>query len=55
MLRRAIDEYVKHYNAERPHQGVGNGRLESPLPPGTGKIESTERLGGMLKHYRRAA
>jgi transposase InsO family protein len=32
MLRRAIAEYVAHYNAERTHQGLGNRRIE-PLAP----------------------
>jgi len=38
-LRRAIDEYVEHYNAERPHQGLGNGHLKSSSPSDTWKIE----------------
>jgi hypothetical protein len=54
-LRRAIDEYVAHYNAGRPHQGVGNERLQSAEPAGVGEIGCTDRLGGLLKHYRRAA
>jgi putative transposase len=54
-LRRAIDEYVAHYNAERSHQGIGNDRIQSAPSTGVGEIECTDRLGGLLKHYRRAA
>ena len=68
-LRYVIDEYVEHYNRERPHQGIGNvpitspseERLESPvlsIHPRTikiGKVQCRERLGGMLKHYYRKA
>ncbi|MCB9915604.1 MAG: transposase [Planctomycetes bacterium] len=54
MLRRALREYLEHYNAERPHQGVGNVPLR-PRVRGHGEIECHERLGGLLKSYRRAA
>ena len=54
-LRRAVDDYVRHYNAERPHQGIGN-RLIAGLPAlGTGDVVTHERLGGLLRHYERAA
>ena len=56
-LRNAVREYLIHYHEERNHQGLDN-RLIVPLekPPGMNKpIETTERLGGMLKSYRRAA
>ena len=55
-LRNAVREYLIHYHEERNHQGLDN-RLIVPLekPPGMNKpIETTERLGGMLKSYRRA-
>ena len=43
------------YHTERPHQGIGNTIIE-PLPqPKEGKIVCQERLGGLLKSYRRAA
>jgi transposase InsO family protein len=57
-LRRAIREYVEHYNRERPHQGIGNRVIESTAhraPTATSRIVVQERLGGLLKHYRRAA
>ena len=54
-LRYVINEYMEHYHTERPHQGIGNTIIE-PLPqPKEGKIVCQERLGGLLKSYRRAA
>ena len=56
-LRNAVREYLVHYHEERPHQGLSN-QLIVPLerPPDTGSpIEATERLGGLLRSYRRAA
>jgi hypothetical protein len=52
--RRAVTECVEHYLAERAHQGIGNVTIES-VGVGVGEIESRERLGGILKHYIRAA
>jgi putative transposase len=56
-----ISEYVEHYLTERPHQGIDNeliiGRRTAELsdkPPDC-KILCHERLGGVLKHYYRAA
>jgi hypothetical protein len=54
-LRRAVTSYIEHYHAERPHQGLGNQLIESNRDPGTGPVACTERLGGILKSYRRAA
>ena len=54
-------EYEDHYNTVRPHQGIGNqpiGIVSMPPPegqPDPGKIECDSRLGGLLRHYRRAA
>jgi putative transposase len=54
-LRYCISEYISHYHTERPHQGIGNNIIE-PLPqPKDGKIVCQERLGGLLKSYRRVA
>ena len=54
-LRYVINEYMEHYHTERPHQGIDNTIIE-PLPqPKDGKIVCQERLGGLLKSYRRAA
>jgi putative transposase len=53
-LLRACSEFVEHYHAERARQGLGNERIEVNRP-GQGEVQCTERLGGILKHYRRAA
>jgi len=54
-LRRACKEFVEHYHTERAHQGLGNERVVRGAPMGTGEVQCMERLGGILKHYRRAA
>ncbi len=60
-LRHVLKEYVDYYNQLRPHQGVGNVPLGgSDVPEQTrglrsGDVVCEERLGGLLKHYRRAA
>ena len=53
-LRTALDEYVAHYNAERPHQGIGNELVSGRSPAGHGGVVVDERLGGLLKSYRRS-
>ena len=56
-MRNAVSQYLEHYHAERPHQGLGND-LIVPFDQPTNadaKIETTERLGGLLRSYRRAA
>jgi putative transposase len=57
-LRRALNEYVAHFNSERNHQGKGNFLL-FPEPirsaDGAGRIECRERLGGLLRYYSLAA
>ena len=53
-LEYVIQEYMAHYHMERPHQGLGNEIIEPP-PQGDGEIVCQERLGGVLKFYRRAA
>jgi putative transposase len=53
-LRRALNEYVEHYHAERNHQGKGNVLLlprytdirREPQP-----VQRRERLGGLLRLY----
>jgi len=53
-LRYVVSEYVQHYHTERAHQGLDNNLIEPP-PQGDGGIVRQERLGGLLKFYRRAA
>lgn len=47
--------YIEHHNRERPHQGIGNDVIQGSPGLAAGSVECTERLGGILKHYRRAA
>src|SRR5262249_25648632 len=63
-LRHLVGEFVGHYLEERPHQGVGNAPLpdageneEEPrvLPFPCGDVKCRQHLGGLLKHYYRAA
>jgi transposase InsO family protein len=55
--RRAVKQFLNHYHAERPHQGLGNELIvpTEQLPDVNAKLETTERLGGLLRSYRRAA
>lgn len=58
LLRRSIAEYVEHYHKERPHQGLANRvpeRSVIPRPTPLDEVRRQERLGGLLRHYRRAA
>ena len=55
--RRAVHAFVTHYHTERNHQGLDN-ELIIPMarsPDMDAEIETTERLGGLLRSYRRAA
>ncbi len=57
-LRRLIDEYAEHYHFERPHQGLGNRiitDLASQGQPRDGPVHRFDRLGGLLRFYRRSA
>ena len=56
-LERAVSQYVTHYHAERYHQGLGHQLIDPEDQVGSvdGNIKSRERLGGMLKYYRRVA
>jgi transposase InsO family protein len=56
-LERAIRNYLDHYHQERNHQGLEN-NLISPKPILTGlegRVQSRERLGGLLRFYYRQA
>lgn len=51
--RKAVRSFLEHYHTERNHQGLGN-ELIVPMahPPDVEKeIETTERLGGLLRSY----
>ena len=55
--REAVRTFLVHYHTERNHQGLAN-KLIVPMdrPPDIdAEIETTERLGGLLRSYRRAA
>ncbi|MDB4778143.1 integrase core domain-containing protein [bacterium] len=60
-LRFTVQQYLEHYHKERNHQGLNNQLIDGPdvdAPSGnadTISIECRQRLGGMLKHYSRAA
>ena len=54
-LVRAIAEYAAHYHDERSHQGIGNEIINGAKAQGEGDVETTERLGGLLKYYHRRA
>jgi hypothetical protein len=56
-LRTAIHTFVAHYHTERNHQGLAN-RILSPEPGHAGNagvVQRSQRLGGMLNYYYRAA
>jgi hypothetical protein len=64
-LRRAVGEYGRFFNHDRPHQGIGNGvpaAVDDEAAAGVGKengrlgaVHCDGYLGGLLKSYRRAA
>ncbi len=56
-LRWAVTEYVRHYNAERPHQGLGGALIEpgEHSGGGSGEVRCRERVGGLLRYYYREA
>jgi putative transposase len=55
-FRRAITEFVNHYQYERNHQGLKNALIVSAPRIGTlGRIRRRSRLGGLLNYYDRAA
>ena len=57
MLRNAVRQYLEHYHAARNHQSLGN-QIIAPgdeVGRAEGAIICDERLGGILRYYRRAA
>ncbi len=63
-LERVLDEYVRHYNDQRPHRGL---QLRPPSSNGTGptpspsivavadRLRRRDRLGGLVHEYYQAA
>lgn len=58
-LRHVLSHYARHYHEERNHQGKDNLILfpakADRIGSSSGKIQTRERLGGLLKFYHRAA
>jgi putative transposase len=56
-LRRALSEFTAHYHEQRPHQSLDNNLIASTIhePPNGEKVVVDERLGGLLRSYRRTA
>ena len=54
-LELAINQYLKHYNTERNHQGIRNHLIRPEILSRDGDISSKKRLGGMLTYYYRQA
>jgi putative transposase len=63
-LERVLDEYVRHYNDQRPHRGLqlrppSSGDIESTPTPSAvavaGRVRRRDRLGGLVHEYYRAA
>jgi hypothetical protein len=54
-LRRVVSEYAAHYHDKRNLQGLGNRLIDPEECVGShrGTFSSLDRLGGMLRHYRR--
>jgi transposase InsO family protein len=57
-LRQVLDEYARHYNGHRPHQGL---QQKPPLHESghvvdmTARVDRRQVLGGLISEYRRAA
>src|SRR5215467_14266205 len=57
-LRRALNEYVEHYHAERNHQGKGNVLLfprDMDIRHERQPVQCRERLGGLLRYCHQEA
>ena len=55
-----VSEYVAHYHSERPHQSLDNKPLGGSSATAEGvpkpaEVRCKTRLGGVLRHYQRAA
>jgi hypothetical protein len=56
-LQRVLSNYTDHYHEQLPPQGLDNNLIQprSGDPPTEGEIVVDERLGGLLRSYRRSA
>jgi len=54
-LKLAINQYLKHYNGERNHQGIENQLIKPESLSREGEVKSKKRLGGLLHYYYREA
>ena len=55
-LRHVVSEFIRHYNAERNHQGAGNRLLQPGIAANSGgPIRRRTRIGGILSFYYREA
>ena len=53
-LRQVVLEFIKHYNRERNHQGLGNRLIDPRIAAnGSGAIQRRKRLGEILSFYHR--
>jgi hypothetical protein len=54
-LSYTIQQYVSHYHAERPYQGLANQLIapEPDLGSHRGHVRRHDRLGGVLRYYYR--
>ena len=56
-IQRVLSNYAAHYNQDRPHQSLDSNLIQprSGDPPTEGEIVVDERIGGLLRSYRRSA
>ena len=54
-LRRALDNYMRHYHEDRNHLGKSNVLLfpQKVKPSPDAAVELHERLGGLLRYHNR--
>jgi transposase InsO family protein len=60
-VRHVVEQYVAHYNEDRPHKGLdyrrpaGADKPPPDQPPEDSQVQCRQRLGGLLKSYYRGA